>query len=203
MSRGDAGISVAELLVVLSILGFVITTMFLVANSASKMSDSTQALSQAREKAMRALDMISREWREAQSIQTTDNEWVAVEVAQPRRCSFYVDKGHDQDVERVTYFIEDGALYRSYAEPDSDGFAPDGPKELVLDQIDPEWSDAMFTYSTEATQAAVLADPQNHLTDIDAVRVEVGNVATVGTRPRSARISTFIKLRSMNDPLTY
>ena len=131
--------SVAELLIVLAVLGLVLTMSYLVFISATGISDATQAKSQAREAGMRTLDKLALDIRQAREAAYGNG---AFAVWQPRECVFFADITHDRHPEMIRYYVSDGKLYRQVASPNTTSvpytYGAYGPSQLMLGGIDPK-----------------------------------------------------------------
>ncbi len=196
--RRECGISVAELLTVLTILGMVVTFAYLAFNSASGISDATQAQSQAREAGMRVLDMMALEIRQAREAHHGNG---AFAIWGPRDCAFFADVTRDGHPEKIRYYVSNGKLFRTVAPPANSAepyvFGAEGPPHVVLDGIKPSWTGNVFTYYAQAHPSVLATTP----VAISAVGLNLVNDATIGTRTASVELSTTVKVRSVHNEL--
>ena len=200
--RDEGGISVAELLVVVSVLGTVLTLSFLVFNSASGIADSTQAKSQAREAGIRVLDMMTKDIRQARKNSLpTDLPLPAFATWTGRDCAFFADVTRDTHPEKIRYYVSGSNLYRTVAPPLNTKppyvFGTPGPPQLVLAGIKSSWTGNVFTYYAKGN-GSVLATSAG---SISAVGLKLVNEATVGARTASVELSTTVKCRSLHNSL--
>ncbi len=199
--RDDRGVSVIELLVVASILGIVITLSYLVFNSATRISDTSQAKSLAREAGTRALNRMTRDVRQAKKPSTTLDAFERFEAG---RCSFFIDVVHDPQsprvTQRVTYEVSGTSLYRKVAPVTYVGSSPtigqDGAPQLMLDGLNTS-SGGVFSYYSQAYPALTATSTAS----ISAVGLRIVNSMTVGRSAASSDLSTTVKVRSVHNEL--
>ncbi len=183
---------------VVVILGIVLSLSYLVFLSASNISDSTQAKSQAREAGIRALDRMTMDVRQARELQIDNGAFAANE---PRRCSFFADLSRDGVPDRVTYYVQGTRLYRTVALGSLVGtaytFGSDGAPQLVLDGLSTSWTGSIFTYYNQDYPAVVATTTAA----ISAVGLNLVNSATIGKSTASVELSTTVKIRSVHNEL--
>lgn len=196
----DAGVSLAELLVVAALLPIVIGGAFLLASTTDRMSDRAQAQFQATEQTRLAVDQITNEARG--SVEIVEGQGTFC-IAEARRCAFYADVDHDGTPELVTYRVSGQAIYRSVAEPTTPmppyTYGPAGPETAVVTGIDPNWSGSVFTYYNDQDPATQVA--AGDYADISALAVHIINTAVVDGVTASVDMSTWVKIRSVFNSL--
>jgi type II secretory pathway pseudopilin PulG len=194
----EAGLSYAELVVVLSILGVVIALSYLVFLSATNISDSTQASSQAREAAMRTLDKLTLELRQARP--TTTGSTVVFASSAATSCEFFINLTPDSTTTlyEVNYYIQGTGLYRRVATGSLSGstytFGSYGSPQLMLDRISP--TQKVFRYYAQGSTVET-----SNAAAISWVGVEIANSAKVGRQSASVDLSSTVKIRSVYNAL--
>jgi hypothetical protein len=110
MGRGrDDGFSLSEMMLTCVILPVTLAASFLVFQTLSTNYDTIQTKADITGDTQQVLDTMVREIRQAQEIASGGG---AFSVATPSTCTFYSDIDHDGVPERVSYYVNAGALYR-------------------------------------------------------------------------------------------
>jgi prepilin-type N-terminal cleavage/methylation domain-containing protein len=195
---GEGGFSLLELLIVCAIMPIVLGAAYLVFTTMSGNYSSVAAQSEATSEAQRALDILVREIRQAQRIETGGG---AVQVAQPTRCVFYADMDRDGVPERITYYVDGTDLFRAVAEssgPPTPSSYTDGPAQRVVNLT--TTSQVVFTYY-------VANDPDHAAVDPVAAQVSAVGVRLSASRPAqngqvAVDFTTRVKIRAQFDPLS-
>ena len=199
-SRSDDGVTLAELLVVMTLLVLVVSSSYLLMNTVSGWIDTVDARSRATDQARVMIDRITRELRQA--VEITEGGG-AFSDAQPRRCAFYSDVDHDGAPELVTYRVQSKYLYRSVAEPSKTvpPYAPYGAavETLVMSSVDSSWNGNVFTYYDRSDPPAEVSP--GHEEDVSAVSLRLVNYATVGKKTEFVDLSTWVKVRSIKNSI--
>ena len=194
----DDGVSLVELMIVVGLMSVVIAGAYFLFNAANTMSDATQARQVAADEARLAMDLVSRELRQAEEISDGAGVFTA---AQARDCSFYADVDRDDTPELVRYRIVGTAMLRSVAQPTLSvppyDYAAASAETTVARGIDSSWSGAAFTYYGDADPPTVVAS--GHYSDISAVALHVVDKATVSRSTVSVDVSTWVKIRSVHN----
>ena len=193
--RDDKGLTMAELLVVATLMLIVIAAVYALMGAVTKLADDSIARADATDASQTFIDRVGRELREAQ--EATENAGVFSSVG-PRNATFYSDLNGDGIPERITYYVTGQSVYRTQASTSNtvepfDTWGTDSAPQLVLKTISPSWSGAIFSYFTpDATTA--LTTPSTSIPSISRVDVMVvasavsGSTTVVSTSTVSARI---------------
>lgn len=194
--RDDHGTTVTELMVVSVLMLIVLGIIYSVFFTAGAIADSSAAHTAAADESRQAMDRVTRELRQArENVEGAG----AVCVAEPRRCQFYIDLNRCGRPERVTYWIADNALYRSEAQPTNFQppftFSADSAAKVIVRKVKPDWTGAVFVYYTNANPPVATTI----LANISAVKVEVVNQASAGTKTVSVDADTWVKIRSVQN----
>lgn len=195
--RKDEGLSVAELLVVLVLMSLVISLAYLILNAAGNLADRSIARAAASDQSQAFVDRAGRELREAQ--EAVEDAGAFKEIG-ARRVVFYSDASGNSVPERITYYISDGAVYRTVATCSDtvipfEHFGSDSAPQKLVDEVDPAWSGAIFTYY----------DEDNNITTNPAavarVDVEIRSRAESGQREWVSTAAAIARIRSVHNSL--
>ena len=208
----DNGLTLAELVIVCTLVVVVATTSFMLLNSVTGMFDATQAKATASDAAQIAADAIARDLRQAQQNDVDDADGV-FSIAQPNYAQFFVDTNHDSRPERVTYYVTGTVLYKVVAYPVGTAapysFGSTSAPVPVLQDMSPA-NTVIFTYysSTVGTgtgtngyafQTVSTTDPLNFATKISLVGVTLVNQASVGSQATTVTTTQLVRIRSVNN----
>lgn len=202
--REDAGFSLTELLVVAGLMVFVLGTTYTAFNAVGVMSDRIQAREQAASMSTVAVERMAREIRQAR--QLGDGSY-AFKTTNPERAVFYVDLNHTGSPVRITYYVNNNALYRTQAvsaklaPTDADYGAESTPKLIV--PLTSGWT-SVFTYydnggftsgsgnmSTFTSPTVVTAPATTSM-----VMITVKSSVKVGGSTMTGTTSTLVNVRS-------
>lgn len=196
----DAGMTLTELFVVLSIMGIVLAAAYFLLATSSRIIDSLQARDAAVTQGNVAMDRLSREIRQAYEIVEDGG---AVAVNQPRKCTFYVDLDHNRVPERVTYYVADEKVYRTVADATTAAapftFGADSAPQVIVENLKAGWAEPMFTYYDSAYPAAVVAESAP--AQVAAVELHLVNQDTVGRFTGYCDLSTWVRLRTVHNSI--
>ncbi len=190
----DRGVTLVELLIVVSLLSVIMVTAYLLQGSATTMSDQIEARATAYDESRTAVDRITRELRQA--VEITDKGG-AFSVAQPRQMEFYSDVDNDGAPELVKYDVASNGLRRRVFEPTT-LVAPftygstESTSSIVIKVLDGSYGN-VFTYYDRL-------DPPGVATSSDqasAVSLHLINSATVNGQTASVDVATWVKIRSI------
>jgi Tfp pilus assembly protein PilW len=209
----DSGLSLAELVIVCTLVVVVASTSYMLLNSVTAMFDSTQAKAAASDSAQIAADAIARDLRQAQQNDPDYADGV-FSVAQPAFAQFFVDTNHDGIPERVTYYTSGTVLYKVVAYPTGTAvpysFGSTSTPTAVLSGLSAA-NATVFTYYSStvdpsnpgtngyAFQTVVTGDPLNFATKIPLVGVRLVNGATVGSQTSTITTTDLVRIRSINN----
>ena len=196
----DGGVTLVELIVVLSLLGVVLNVAYALFFTTNRIGDAVEAQSQAADQTRLAVDRIARDV--CGSVEATQGQG-ALLIAQPRQCAMYSEVDAGEPPELVTYTVCGQTLYRSVAQsvttvPPYVFAAPTTPTALVTG-LDPSWTGAVFVYYNDQSPPTQVA--AGDCADISAVAIHLVNTATVGQSTVSANSSTWVKIRSVFNSL--
>lgn len=214
-TRDSHGLSLVELLIVVSLLVMFATMCVMLLNSFTSMTDETQASQALASDTRIAMDGISRDLRQAQQ---NDAEMTngAFSVARPTYAQFFVDTDHDAKPERVTYYTAGTTLYKVIAYPVGAAvpftFGSTSTPTPVLEDLSVPDA-AVFTYYSSdvdsstvgltgyAFQQVTATDPLSYATKISLVRVTLSSFVTVGTHTATTTVTQDARIRSINSDL--
>src|SRR5450759_4956287 len=115
----DEGFTLTELMISLTLMGFVLTAAYLLLNTVSLDSNLVQARSQAAEENRHAMEVISTEIRQAveavPSYGTFDSSTLSATY-----CTVYSDIDRDGVPEKVSYYVQNGKLMKAAYQPGSE-----------------------------------------------------------------------------------
>ncbi len=195
----DRGHTLAEMLVVVALMGSVIGTMYLVVTTASSWASHVEARSIAAREMRLTADQMGRDLRQAGEIDTGQG---AFAEASARRCSFYVDLDHDGTPDKVTYYVDGSKVKRTVASATIPvapyNFGPDGPPTTLIGTLQTGWTGTIFTYLDTA-------DPPNAVTSLPAistVKIHIINQASSGPETAVVDSTTWIKVRSVHNSIS-
>jgi hypothetical protein len=192
----DTGMSLTELLVVCTLMGIVLGSIFMAFGATQAIADTAAARTAASDESQQFFDRISRELRQAQE----NGEGTGVcAIAEPRRVVFYVDLDQNGRPERVTYKMSGTSLMRSEASPTNAfppyTYGPESAARTVIKKVRPDWMGEVFQYYTSANPPVKLNNTQ--LPSIASLRINVVNQVRSGSRTVNLDASTWIKIRSV------
>jgi prepilin-type N-terminal cleavage/methylation domain-containing protein len=208
--RGDDGLTLTELMVVCTLLGVILAAAWMVMSATSSMSDSLSARATSTDESQSFIDTIGRELRQANSLKSiagTDTANSDAQAAfydiQPRRIGFYVDINHDGKPERVAYYVSGTSLMRQQASAVSTTYpyswAASSTPGVVIQQIDPDWTGAIFTYYTDDGWPPTQITSASQVASITAITVQMRNETTWADRTASYGASDTVRVRSIGN----
>ena len=180
----EAGLTIAELMIVLVLLTLVIGAVYMINDAVHTITNRTEARVIAADEIRLATDSIRKDLREGQELTEafTGEPVGTFSIASPRECVFYADVDHDNSVEKVRYVVSGGSLYRQTASAvttpavSTSTWRPYSTPRSLLANLDSSWSGPVFVYKSQGTTPLVLtsADPR-----ITVVAVELRNAVNV------------------------
>lgn len=196
----DKGLTITELLVVVALLSMMLGVVYLVMLAVGQLTDGTVARAVAADEAQRFVDRVGKEIRQAQEYDEDDGAFAEIGA---RRIVFFSDVTGDAIPERVTYYVQNGALYRTEASTTAtvmpfNSYGSESAPQLIITQIDPAWNGAIFAYYN-TSNAPVTSTA--HMPSIS--RVDVSMRARAESRERHAVVPAAItaRLRSVQNSL--
>jgi prepilin-type N-terminal cleavage/methylation domain-containing protein len=194
----ERGFSLSELIVTAAILPIVLSAAYLVFMTMSGNYSSVAAQSEATSEAQRAMDIMVREIRQAQEVETGGG---AVAVAGATTCSFYADLDRCGIPERITYYVDMTDLYRVQAESSTQA-SPyvfvDGPARRVVNLT--TTSQVVFTYYTSNAPEQAAIDPLPAQVSAVGIRLSASRPAQNGQV--AVDFTTRVKIRAQFDSLS-
>lgn len=196
--RDDRGLTLTELLVVVSLMSIVIGVAYFVLHAVTNMADGNIARAAASDQAQLFVDRAGRELRQA--MEAEEGQGAFVEIS-PRKIVFYSDVTNDTIPERITYFVENGSVYRTQATTSDTitpfkNFSGESAKVKLVDTVDPAWSDPIFTYWDETNTAVTNSAYKAAVARVDVV---MRAQAKSGQRESVSHQTITARLRSVHN----
>jgi prepilin-type N-terminal cleavage/methylation domain-containing protein len=205
VTRRDEGVTLPELLIVISLLTVVIFTAYLLFDALNGMTDRVEARVRASDEVRLTMDRITREIRQAQEISNGAGAFPAG-CMNPRDISFYSDVDHDGAPEVVRYRVVGTALKRTVAQPTNQvppytPYLTASQETTVTNLLDATLaaSGAIFEYYDRQDPPQPVTGGQVHR--VSAVRVHVIGGAVVNRRSAYCDMETWVKVRSVNNAI--
>jgi prepilin-type N-terminal cleavage/methylation domain-containing protein len=199
-SGDDSGVTLGELLVVMTLMGVVLAAAYTLTNALSGWTNRVDARVRASDEARLLMDRMTRELRQA--VEVTDGGG-AFTQALPRQCAFYSDIDRDGSPEIVSYRVAGNVLYRGVAEPSRvvPPYTPYGTtvESVLVRSIDALWTGSAFTYYDRSDPPVQVSSGTPE--DISAVSLRLVNSVTVGGVKGVADRSTWVKVRSVKNAI--
>ncbi len=206
--KDEAGLTIAELLVVCALMSIMLGVVYFVMNAVGTMADGSIARAAAADESQRFVDRAGRDLRQAQDpFAHTQLPLVgAFEQIGARGCVIYTDVDGDKVPDKVTYSVVDGAVYRTEAlctdAPMAAGgythFASPSEPQRMVSEVDPDWTGPIFTYYDTGNVART---GSSQIPNIARVDVEMRAYAKSGQREVVAPASVTARLRSVLNSL--
>jgi prepilin-type N-terminal cleavage/methylation domain-containing protein len=188
----DDGFSLAEVLIVTLLLGFILAAAYMAMGTVSKVSDDLIARTSAQEQGQLAVEKMTREMRMGQALQTPGTTPVETRFPQNSATvvSFYADANHDGTLSKITYTLSGNQITRQEAiatksyplMPDTSNFGANSAA-TVLAKVDPSLT-SVFTYLDNTGAAGA---SQGNAT---AVQIKVKTLAGSGASQMIVDIPT-------------
>lgn len=203
---GESGFSVTELLVVMVLLSVVLSAVYMVMGTASRVYDQSAATMQVNEQSRTALERMGLDFRQAQEV--TPGVSGAFITASPREAVFWCQADKDNSAEKVRYYVVGNDLLRTIFQT-SDTVATassvwtSGTTSTLLTDLSPSFTGPIFTYLNQqgSTPATFSSAAQQFTYDpdqfIQAVQVDWVVLVRSGSVTKSAETSATIRLRSV------
>ena len=181
----DEGFSFVEVMIVTMMLGMILAAAYMAVGMVSTVTDGIIARGSAQDSGQLALEKMSREVRQAQTVTDagTGKTW-RMAAASATSISFWADIDHNGILERVTYTLTGGQLTRTTASatktyPSPSDFGVD-TSATVLTQVDPALT-TMFVLknSSNATTTDISDSP---VTAVTAVQMAMRSVVKSGAQ---------------------
>lgn len=195
----ESGFSLTELLIVAGLMVFVLGSAWFSMTAVNAMSDRIQAREQAASQSAIGIERITREMRQARKL--ADGTY-AFKTTNSNRAVFYADLDHNTIPERITYYVNNGALYRvvatttKFGPTDSDYGADSAP--ILIVPLDPSWTTVFTYYDNGSGDYSTFTSPTVVTTPADATAVQIvlRSKVTVGGATMTGTANTLINIRS-------
>ncbi len=172
----EAGLTIAELMVVLVLLWVVIAAVYMINGATSQMTGRTEARTIAADEVRYAIDSIRRDVRQGQEMldASTGQSLGVFVTASPRECVFYADLDLDNSLDKVRYYVSGRSLYRQTASAvttpavSTSTWRPYSGTKTLLTHLDPTWSGPIFVYKSQGTTPMTYTSANPLITVVDA-----------------------------------
>ena len=196
----DAGLSLTELLVALSLTVVVMAAGWALMYTGTVLADTTDARQQATDESRNVLAALTTELRQA--VEITEDAG-AFASALPRSCEFYSDIDHDGLPELVRYRVVQRELRRSIAQPTTlvppFVYGAYSSEEVMANGLPSSWTGNVFTYYDGGNPPAEKHNGSK--AEISAVQINLKNSKSVGARSAQVDLSTLVKIRSIHNSI--
>ncbi len=200
-SHPEAGLTIAELLIVLVLLSLVISAAYMLNSAVHAMANRIEAREIASDEVRTATDSIRRDLRQGQELtEAGSGQPLGTFVtASPRECVFYADVDLDNSVDKVRYVISGRTLYRETASAvttpavSTSTWRPYSGRKSLLDHLDSTWSGPVFVYKSQGTTPLVLTSADPRITVLD---VELRSAVNVERVSATAASKTTVSVRA-------
>ena len=196
----DEGFTLTELMISLTLMGFVLTAAYLLLNTVSLDSNLVQARSQASEENRHAMEVASTEIRQAVEAVNSYGVFDSSTLS-ATNCTMYTDIDRDGAPEKVSYYVQSGKLMKAMYQNGimfppynfSTTVAAGYPKTVCSHVTNAD----VFTYVDGQSPPQVV--PASRSQDISAVTVHIVDTATVSGAVGTSDITTWVKIRSVHN----
>jgi prepilin-type N-terminal cleavage/methylation domain-containing protein len=197
--RDQEGVTLTELLIVISLLSVVVIAAYLLFDAVSGMADLVEAKSRATDQTKLAMERIIRELRQAQEIQDGGGAFAANLL--PTDMSFYANVDRSSEAPELVRYRQSGVRllrsvrYATVQVPPYGTYLPATPTEtVVLSMMDLAITPVFAGLNTSET---VTADKAL----ISSVEIKLKNGATAGRRTSYCEMTTKVKVRSVQNAI--
>jgi prepilin-type N-terminal cleavage/methylation domain-containing protein len=213
--RDDSGLTLTELLVVSVLIGVILAASFVMFQAAGTMNDAAMARSNASDEAQAAIDVMTRDLRQAQEDSTDKNG--VFRTANATEMKFSADTNNDARPELIRYYVEGGALKRTVAPPTNVAppftyGAAGTPKVLV--RVLGTSADPLFCYHGVAVNTAAVCGTAKHgfvvisttspyttSPKISMVGITLSGIGTSGTKQTAVTSRVLVRMRTTENLL--
>ena len=193
---GESGMTFAEMMVVLVLLGVILAAVWMVFGATNKMSDFSNASMTSQDENRAALDRISLDVREGQGLQDSGNLLHIFTIINPREMTLFSQVDSDTTVERIHYYVSGNDLYRATSQQSATtspaypgSWTSEVPLKLVND-LSPAYAGAIFTYYGSAGTSP-------SITTVTAVNVHLVTAFRSGSVTATTDSSSLTTVRSV------
>lgn len=197
----DRGFSLTELMMVTMLMSVILAAAYLAMGTVNKASDGMMARSQAFDSGQIAIERITREIRQAQTVTDASSGKVwRMASASSTSISFWADIDHNGTLDRVTYTLSSGQVTRSLAVatkpyPGPADFGADSAPSVVA-KVDPTLTTMFSLLNKDGAATTDISDAP--LTAVTAVKVMMrtsaksgGESVSVDFPPAYAQVRSF------------
>jgi prepilin-type N-terminal cleavage/methylation domain-containing protein len=198
IAREQEGVTLTELLIVISLLSVVVIASYLLFDAVSNMADFIEARSRASDQTRLAMERIVRELRQAQEISEGGGAFAANMMATDM--AFYADVDRSTLApERVRYRLSGSQLLRSVSYSPTQ-FPPYGPYPTTATET------VVASMMDTATTPIFVGKDINEATStarglISSVEIRLRNGATAGRRTAYVEMTSKVKVRSVQNKI--
>jgi prepilin-type N-terminal cleavage/methylation domain-containing protein len=211
--RDDSGLSLTELLVVSMLISVILAASYFLFGAAQSMNDMAMARASASDEAQAAIDLMSRELRQARE-NVADKG--AFTLAGASDMKFYSDVDHDGRPDLVRYYVESGSLKRTVAPPTNYAVPFTNPTPgtpTILVKTLGTSSGPVFCYHTPVVPATPVlcgtvnhgftivstTDPYNTTPKITMVGLKIDDVNKSGDKTIQVISRALVRLRTVEN----
>jgi len=197
-AHSEAGLTIAELMVVLVLLWVVIAGVYMVNGATTQMTGRTEARTIAADEVRYSIDTVRRDLRQGQEMVDASSglSLGAFVTAAPRECVFYADIDLDSSLDKVRYYISGRTLYRQTASAvttpavSTSTWRPYSNTRALLTHLDPTWSGPIFVYKSQGTTPMVYTSANARIAVVDLdLRTAVSSSGVTATVESKATAS--------------
>lgn len=192
----EEGFSFVEVMVVSMLLGVILSAAYLAMSTVSTASDGIMARNIAQDAGQTAVERMTRELRQAQTVSNVPVDGKVYRFAPPgvtsTKIAFFADVDHNGLLDRVTYELAGGQVTRRFAVatkayPALNDFGGDSAA-VAMAKIDPTQT-TMFTCLDKngSPTTAILDDPTSGITEVE---MDLRTIAHSGTQTSTVEFPT-------------
>jgi len=181
----DGGFSLTEIVMVTMLMSVILAAAYLALQTVNRTSDGMMARSQAQDSGQVAIERMTREIRQAQTITdaSTGKVW-RMASASATSISFWADINHDGFLDRVTYTLSGGQVTRKVAVatkpyPGPNDFGADSAPSVIT-AVDPSLTSMFTLLNKDGNTTTDISDAP--LTAVTAVKVSMRTLGTSGNQ---------------------
>jgi len=181
----EQGFSLTELVMVTMLMSVILAAAYMALQTVNTTSDGMMARSQAQDGGQIAIERMTREIRQAQTVtDSVSGKTYRMAAASATSISFWADVDHNGTLDRVTYTLSSGQVTRVVAVatkqyPGPSDFGANGAA-TVITKVDPSLTTMFTLLNKDGTATTDISDAP--LTAVTAVQVSMRTVGTSGAQ---------------------